>query len=124
MDDVEAIEEIVAEMVGPNALKHIGTARGHEAQIAAVCRLALDELQQLGLHRHGDLVDFLNEEGTGVSRLQEAMLELVHPAKTEAAMENRLHDVLAIRDDERCLTASTPLMNQLGNKLLADAALS
>ena len=61
-DDVEAIEESGSERVGSNACGHIRTGCGHESR-TAVFHADLNELVKLPLHRDGQFLDAVNQEG-------------------------------------------------------------
>lgn len=104
-DDVEAIKQIGAERVGSNAFEHVRTGRGHESRTAAG-RAALEKLQQLHLHRDGELLDSVNE--------QRAVLRL----------GDRLRKSPMTRDDEWVGAAAASLVNETTQGFLPGAALS
>ncbi len=104
---------------------------GARAQAADACHFArLDDVQQRGLHRPGELSDFVEKRGTAIGGFDEARLGR-HGARESAALmtkdlalEERLRERGAIDAHERRIPSRRLTMNGLGDEVLSNARLA
>ena len=137
-DDVDAVEEVLAE----SALGHLGVEvavrGGDEARVEGdllvsadrAYRPLLENAQQLRLHPHRHLADLVEEERPPVG-LQEqplARLPRVRERPLRVAEQLALEEVLrhrrAVDGDERPLRVPAPRVDRLRDELLARPALA
>jgi hypothetical protein len=136
-DDVDAIEQILAEAAGLDLVAEVAVGRADEAKVdlghAPADRLDLPLLQraqQLDLDVQRDLADLVEEQGAGVG-LDEATLARARGAGEGAllvaeqlALEDRLRQRGAVGRDQLARGAGAVLVDVAGEQLLAGAALA
>ena len=136
--DGEAVEEVVAEAARLDLLVEIAPRRGHDAHIdvdplvaadAAELR-ALDRAQELRLERDVEIADLVDEQRAAVGLLEEPLFggdragERAALVPEERRFEQVRRDRGAIEDDEGTAGARAPLVQRLGEQLLAGAGLA
>ena len=138
LDDVEAIEEILAERALAHALRQIAVGRRQDAHVdllrsrrAERAQLALlQHAQELGLQLRRQVADLVEEDGAAVG-LDELALAIGARVGEGAALvaeqlrlEQRVGDGGAVDRDERLLGARRVEVQRARHQLLAGAALA
>ena len=137
-DDVEAVVEVLAEaplgdrggevLVGRRDEPHVDPQRLGAADALELA--LLEAAQQLGLQREAHVADLVEEERPLVGELEAALLlgdgagERPLLVAEELGLEQRLGDRRAVDLDQRLLGAGAVLVQQVGDQLLAGAALA
>lgn len=78
MEDVEAIEQIAAELVIGHCLAQVAVSGGNQTDVdmdgtnaaQALEFVVLQDTEQLGLKLHGDVPDFIEEDGAFVGEFE------------------------------------------------------
>src|SRR5207249_7643936 len=137
-DDVEAVVEVGAELPFLDRGREVAVRGGDDADVdrdrlhaADAQELAmLEYAQQLRLRRRAHLADLVEEERPLVRELELAELLRVRVGERallvaeELALEQRLRDGGAVERDQRAVGARAPVVDRLGDQLLAGAALT
>ncbi len=135
-DDVEAVEEILAESAAADLVFQILVGGGDQAHIdldvAGAAHPAefalLQHAQQLDLHHRRQFADFIEKQGAAVGDLEEAGLLLDGAGEgaffvaEEFALEQVFGDGAAVDGDEGVLPPLAVVMDRLGDQFLAGAA--
>ena len=139
VDDVEAVEEILAEGALADALPQIAMGGADHADVDArhlpvgadLLDLAgLEEAEQQGLHPQRHLADFVEEDGAAVGHLQQARPVAVRVGEAaldvaeQLGFEQRIGQAGAVDRDERLAGPGAAAVDQAGRDVLADAALA
>ena len=139
VNDVEAVEQVLTELLLDDQLTQVPMRRRNHAQIdfrvdaigAHLLQLAgLEEPQQQTLHAQGHVADFVEEQRAAFRDLE--LAELVAVRAGEAALhvtqqlrlEERLGQPRAVDGDEAPLVTRTSDVNLPGDQLLPGAALA
>jgi hypothetical protein len=134
-DNVDAVEEILAEEAGGDARGQIAMGGGDEAYVYPPAPIAADRshltvleyAEELCLHRERQLRDFIEKERPSVRPFEEARAIRGRAGKgaTDVAEEGRfeepLRDRSAIFGDERAKTTRGTVVDAAGDKLFAGA---
>jgi len=137
-DDVEAIEQVLAEASGFHFFFKVSVAGGDKAHIHAcgfntsdaLKRALLEGAQEFHLHFHGYFRNFVQEEGSSLRQLKAARFRVDSTRKGAAfiAEELRLHQVLgdggAINFNKGLGVAGGALVEGRSDQLLARPGLS
>src|SRR5437773_958718 len=137
-DDVQAVEEIFAELTGVHGLFEIGVRGGDDADVDRQGGwLAergdfprLEKAQELGLQIEPQLADFVEKQRAAARRPDEANLVPVGAREGAAAMAEQLafeqiaRDGGAVEGDKRLLRAVREIVNRARENLLPGAALT
>ncbi len=135
LDDVEPVEEVLAEAAAPHALRQVLVRRADDAHVDRLFdrradlagTLFLDRAQQLDLHRQRQVGDLVEEQRAAVGGLEEAVALLVGTGEGPLAVteELGLHQVLgngaAVDRDERAWPRAARFVDQARRELLAGA---
>jgi hypothetical protein len=136
--DRQAIEQVVAKLLLLDLLVEIATGRRddphidpHRAARADPPDLgALERAQQLGLQRHVELADLVDQQRAAVRELEHALAQRYRAGERAALVTEQvgLHELRrsrrAIEHHERPARARAELMDRLGEHLLAGAGLA
>ena len=137
-DDVEAVEEVLAERAGAGALAEVAVGGGDDPHVdrALLARAdgahgaALEHVQQLGLEGRGHLADLVEQERAAVGLGEEARARggraregALHVAE-ELALEQGLGKRGAVDGDERAAGAAARGVDRAGQGGLARAGLA
>src|SRR5262249_28488267 len=131
-EDVEAVVEIVPELLGSNHRAEITVRRGDHAHIDPECarptetvELAfLQHPEQLGLQLQGNLADLVEKQGTAVRELEPAdtlcdrARERTALVAEELALEQARWNGGTVHLDERALPTRAGVVDGAGNQLL------
>ena len=137
VDDVQAIEQILAERALGDHVAQVAVRRGNDPDVDAPARAigadllqlaGLQESEQQPLHPQRHLADFVEENRPFVGELE--LARLVAIGAGEAALdvaeqlrfEQRLGQAGAVDGDERPCAARALCVDGIGHDLLADAA--
>ena len=137
-DDVEAIEEILAERARARAFAEIAVGRGEDAHVdlALLVRAdraddaALEHVQELRLERGRHLAHLVEEQRAAVGLGEEAARALVAPGERalhvaeELALQERLGERRAVDGDERAAGARARRVDGARERALARAGLA
>src|SRR5260221_12719647 len=135
LDDVEPVEEVLAEAAGGDELGELLVRSANDAHVDRVLlrradlanAFLLDGAQQLHLHGERQVRDLVEEERAAVCCLEESVAVLRRPGEGAllVAEEFALHQVLgdgaAVDRHERPLAPRAVLVDQAGRQLLAGA---
>jgi hypothetical protein len=138
VDDVEAVEEVLAEAAGVGLAHEVTVGAGDEADVDrqglggadGPHLLVLDDAQELDLEQERQLADLVEEQrplvgdgeepGVGVDGARERAFEVAE----ELALEQRLRNRSAVHRHERVVAPGTGGMDRARHQLLAGAALA
>ena len=139
VDDVQPIEQILAERALGDHVAQVAVGRGNDAHVdAAHGAIGTDllqfagfhEPQQQALHPERHLADFVEEDAAAVGHLELALLVTIgageaalHVAE-EFGLQQGLGQAGAVDGDHGARGTSTALMDRVRDELLADAALA
>ena len=138
-DDVQAVEEILAEPTGLDLTGEVDVRGGDQADVDATGLAAraealdlalLQHAQELDLHVAGDLADLVEEQRAAVRGLEPAIArgggagERALLVTEQLGLEDRLGDRGAVHRDHRALRASAVVVQCAREQLLAGAALA
>ena len=137
-DDVEPVVEVLAEPALRDLLGEVAVRRRDHADVDldrlraadALELVLLQEAQQLDLDRRRDLADLVEEQRAAVGEREPAVLarhragERAALVTEQLALEQRLGERRAVQLDERAVRARRPLVDRVGDELLAGAALA
>ena len=139
MDDVQAVEQILAERPLLDHVAQVAIGRGDDAHVddasaavgADLLQLArFEESQQQALHPQRHLADFVEEDGAHVGRLELARLVAVgageaalHVAE-QLGLEERFGQAGAVDRREDVAGARAARVDRARDDFLADAALA
>ena len=136
--DGEPIEEVVAEATLGHPVLEIAIGGGDEPHVRlqsgrtshALVLLLLQDAQELHLHGRGELADLVEEEGAGGGELEATALEPVRAGEgaalvaEELGLDERLRQGRAVDGHERTVRPRAPVVDGVGQHLLARAALA
>ncbi len=139
VDDVEAIEQVLAELPLVDEMPQAPVGGGDDPDVdrrprplgADLLQLAgLEEAQQHALHPQRHLADFVEEHGALVRHLELAGLVAIRPGEAaldvaeELRLEQRLGQAGAVHGDEVVVLPRPFHVDGPGHDFLADAALA
>jgi hypothetical protein len=138
-DDVQAVEEVLAESAAADELVEVAVGGGHEAHVDVEHLLAaadrphlavLEHAQQLHLQRRRELGDLVEEQRAAVRLADQALGRVrgtgerpLHVAE-QLRLEQLARDRAAVDRDERPLRAAAGAVDAARHQLLAGAALA
>ena len=137
-DDVEAVEEVLAERARRDHRLEVAVGRADDADVDLARALAADrahlavlqDAQELGLHAERHLADLVEEERAAVGHVEETRARRRGPGEgaahvaEERGLEQRLGDARAVLADEGAPAARPVGVDGAGDELLAGAALA
>jgi hypothetical protein len=137
-DDVEAVEEVLAEAAFLDGLLEVDVGGGDDADVDLDLLVAADvheaavlkDAEDLGLHVHAHGADLVEEEGATVGYFEEAFLggdgggEGSALVAEEGGFEEFGGDGAGVDGDEGLVAARGVLVDGLGDELLAGAGLA
>ena len=137
MNDVQAIEEVLAERALANHVAQVAVRRSNHADIDAPARVigpyllqlaGLHESEQQSLHPHRHLADFVEENRPLICELELPGLVAIGPGEAafdvaeQLRFQQRLGKAGAVDGDKRPVPAWALGVDGIGHELLADAA--
>ncbi len=137
-DDVEAVEQVLAELALAHHLLEVEIGRGEDAHIGAaghrvadaLVLLVLDEAQQLGLQRQREVADLVEEQRAAIGLIDPAQGAFGGSGERAAVVAEQLafHQVRrqrgAVDGDEGLLRAPAPGVDGTRQLALAGAGLA
>ena len=138
MDDVEPVEQVLAELARLDQLGQVAVGGGDDAHVhldrvgrADPLDLALlQHAQQLHLGGERDVADLVEEDGAAVGGVEEALLVALRAGEgalhvaEELRLEERLGEGAAVQGHEGMALARAAGVEGAGHQLLAGAALA
>ena len=138
VEDVEAVEEVLAQLAAADGLLRHLIGGGDDADVdfefgapAEAANLGVfEDAQQLGLRGHGHFADLVEQQGAALGHLEASGAafggsgERAFLVAEELAFDERLRQRGAIDGDEGTLAAGTEIVQGVGHQFLAGAALA
>ncbi len=139
VDDVQAVEQVLAERALGDHVAQVAVRRGDDADVDASHRAVgadllqlagFQEPQQQALHAQRHLADFVEEDGAAVGHLELARLVAIGAGEAaldvaeQLRLEQRFGQAGAVDGDDGARGARAALVDGVGDELLADAALA
>ena len=139
VDDVEPVEQVLAERALRDHVAQVAVGRGDDADVDAAAgaigadllQLAgLEEAQQQALHAQRHLADFVEEDRAAVGHLELARLVAIGAGEAaldvaeQLRLEQRLGQAGAVDGDEVVVLARAVGVHRPRDEFLADAALA
>ncbi len=137
VNDVQAVEQILAERPFRDHVAQVAVGRGDDADVDAAHRsigadllqlAGLHEPQQQALHAERHLADFVEEDAAAVGHFELALLVAIGAREAsldvpeQLGLEERFRQAGAVDRHHRAICARAALMDGVRHELLADAA--
>ena len=137
-EDVQAVEEVLAQLAVAQRLGGVQIRRGDDTNVDGLLlpsaqtpeRPLLQDAQQLHLRRRHHLGDLVEKQRAAMRQLEHAGAAIVRAGEgpflvaEDLALEQRLRDRGAVDRDERERLPRAQLVNRLRDQLLAGARLA